>query len=89
MYKKGFMETTSVYNLPEETLVTHNNIKYYRVINSDLFINNKLIPEGSIIDFFEPSLANFLIPAKESEIISSVYSANPNLKRGRGRPRKI
>lgn len=78
-----------VYPVSDEEAKQALSKKFYRIINSDLFINKKLFPEGSIIDFFEPSLSKFLIPAKESEITSSVYSANPSLKRGRGRPRKI
>jgi len=67
--------------------------KYYKVINSDVFFNKKLIPEGTVIDTFDPSLSKFLRELTDQEI-----SATPNFystvndasapKRGRGRPRK-
>lgn len=64
--------------------------KYYKVINTDLYRNKKIIPEGSIVDFFEPAFAPYLVPVDEAEEPLNVH-ANPetvSTKTGRGRPRK-
>ena len=66
--------------------------KYYEVIDSDIFLNKKLIPEGTVIDTFDASLSNHLRELSESEIaaIPNFYSTvNQSASRKRGRPRKI
>jgi len=64
--------------------------KYYKVINTDLYRNKKVIPEGSIVDFFEPAFAPYLVPVDDAEEPLNVHP-NPETvatKTGRGRPRK-
>jgi len=65
--------------------------KYYKVINTDLYRNKKVIPEGSIVDFYEPAFASFLIPVDNAEESLHVHSDPETVpsKSGRGRPRKI
>lgn len=68
--------------------------KYYEVFGSDIFLNKKLIPEGTVIDTFDESLSKFLRKLPDSEIAETqnFYSTvnNPDaVKRGRGRPRKV
>lgn len=64
--------------------------QYYKVIGTDLYKNKRVIPEGSIVDFFEPSFAAFLVPIDEHVVSSTVHSETETvaLKSGRGRPRK-
>jgi hypothetical protein len=66
--------------------------KYYEVIDSDIFLNKKLIPEGTIIDTYDESLSKFLRELPDSEIAETpnFYSTvNQSVSRKRGRPRKI
>jgi len=83
------METQETYNAHPQPLP---NKKYYEVIGSDIFLNKKLIPEGTVIDTFDASLSNHLRELSESEIsgIPNFYSTvNQSPPRKRGRPRKI
>ena len=66
--------------------------KYYEVVDSDIFLNKKLIPEGTVIDTYDESLSKFLreLPASEIAAIPNFYSTvNQSAPRKRGRPRKI
>ena len=66
--------------------------KYYEVIDSDIFLNKKLIPEGTVIDTFDASLSSHLRELSEAEIADTpnFYSTvNQSAPRKRGRPRKI
>ena len=66
--------------------------KYYEVIDSDIFLNKKLIPEGTVIDTFDASLSSHLRELSEAEIADTpnFYSTvNQRAPRKRGRPRKI
>ena len=65
--------------------------KYYEVIDSDIFLNKKLIPEGTVIDTFDESLSKFLRELPDSEIAETpnFYSTvNQSVPRKRGRPKK-
>ena len=66
--------------------------KFYEVIDSDIFLNKKLIPEGTVIDTFDASLSDHLRELSEAEIaaIPNFYSTvNQSASRKRGRPRKL
>ena len=66
--------------------------KYYEVIDSDIFLNKKLIPEGTVIDTFDASLSSHLRELSEAEIADTpnFYSTvNQSVPRKRGRPRKL
>jgi len=65
--------------------------KYYEVIGSDIFLNKKLIAEGTVIDTYDESLSKFLRELPDSEIAETpnFYSTvNQSVSRKRGRPRK-
>lgn len=88
MEKKNFADT----NLPDDLPRSSGEApkKYYKVINTDLYRNKKVIPEGSIVDFFEPAFAPYLVPVDDAEEPLNVHP-NPETvatKTGRGRPRK-
>ncbi|MCK9210345.1 MAG: hypothetical protein M0P61_05845 [Ignavibacteriaceae bacterium] len=67
--------------------------KYYEVVDSDIFLNKKLIPEGTVINTFDASLSNHLRELSEAEIAEtqnfySTVNKPDAVKRGKGRPRK-
>jgi len=64
--------------------------KYYKVVGTDLYRNKKIIREGSIVDFFEPAFAPFLVPVNEADVPPSVQIEPETIssKPGRGRQRK-
>lgn len=78
--------------MPDSDLIEGINPqkKYYKVVNTDLYRNKKVIPEGSIVDFFEPAFASFLVPVESPEEPLNVHSESETVpsKSGRGRPRK-
>lgn len=68
--------------------------KYYEVVGSDIFLNKKLISEGTVIDTYDESLSKFLRELPDSEIAEtpnfySTVNKPGAVKRGKGRPRKI
>lgn len=83
------METQETYNAHSQP---NTKKKYYEVIDSDIFLNKKLIPEGTVIDTFDASLSSHLRELSEAEIAETpnFYSTvNQSAPRKRGRPRKI
>jgi len=87
------METQEQYTANPVQTQPQPQKKYYEVINSDIFLNKKLIPEGTVIDYYDKSLSNSLRELSPSEIeatpnfYQTVNNASAS-KRGRGRPRK-
>lgn len=83
------MEEQETYNAHTQPITKK---KYYEVIGSDIFLNKKLISEGTVIDTYDESLSKFLRELPDSEIAETpnFYSTvNQSVPRKRGRPRKI
>jgi len=82
------MEEQETYNARSQPITKK---KYFEVIGSDIFLNKKLIAEGTVIDTYDESLSKFLRELPDSEIAETpnFYSTvNQSVSRKRGRPRK-
>ena len=84
---KEIMETQEPYNDRTQTAVQK---KYYEVVGSDIFLNKKLIVEGTVIDTYDESLSKFLreLPASEIAATPNYSTINQSAPNKRGRPRK-
>ncbi len=60
--------------------------KNYRVKNTDLFINNKLIPEGSVIPLDDKEAENL---ADYLEVVIETEPSLPKIKSGNRKNHKI
>ena len=82
------METQETYNAHTQPSTKK---KYYEVIGSDIFLNKKLIAEGTVIDTFDASLSKYLRELPDSEIAETPNfhsSVNKSMSVKRGRPKK-
>jgi len=84
------METQETYNARTQPSTKK---KHYEVVGSDIFLNKKLIAEGTVIDTYDESLSKFLRELPDSEIAEtpnfhSTVIKPDAVKRGKGRPRK-
>jgi len=89
MVQENLVATNSPGDLPRSSGQIPKK-KYYKVVDTDLYRNKKIIREGSIVDFFEPAFSSFLVPVNEADVPPSVQIEPETIssKPGRGRQRK-
>lgn len=73
------------YPVPDELNNPQPNQKNFKVIKSDIYIDNKIYPEGSIVNFFEPSLKEYFEPVSGPANTVPAKHVALNTKRARGR----
>ncbi|MBZ0200785.1 MAG: hypothetical protein K8H86_13025 [Ignavibacteriaceae bacterium] len=76
------------YPVPDELNNPQPKQKYFKVVKSDIYKNKRIYPEGSIVDFFEPSLKEYLEPVSGPVKTIPEKPISLNTKRDRGRPKK-